>query len=308
MGMFDQTARQACKLDGPPFFAWLLRQCDPPPALVFERWDDTRRLALPGDADRTDDVVAVLCRPDAPEQRTWMIVEVETEPKRLIFHRLGGYALLLSAEVSQAPSPVDEPPVATALLNLTGQPQRTGLRLMLPGTPFGLTVAPLVVNLRQIQAAVTLAEMVAGQTGLCLLPWIPLMAGGGDPAVIEEWKRVALTEPDVQRRLMYRDWALVFAELAKELVNWQQALEGWQVQESQVIRGWIDRGKQEGRVENARAVLLDLVRLRLEDPVPEAVRLAVEGTNDEGTLTRWIQAVALANTLAEFTAAMRQQP
>jgi len=43
MGMFDQTARQTCKLDGPSFVAWLLRLSPSPPPLVFERWDDTRR-------------------------------------------------------------------------------------------------------------------------------------------------------------------------------------------------------------------------------------------------------------------------
>src|SRR6266404_3678243 len=107
MGMFDQTARQACKLDGGPFFAWLLRRFEPTPPLVFERWDDTRRQPLPGGPDRTDDVVAVLHHPDAPEQRTWMIVEAETEPERFIFHRLGTYGLLLSMELSRPPALVE---------------------------------------------------------------------------------------------------------------------------------------------------------------------------------------------------------
>src|SRR5437870_2615893 len=102
MGMFDQTGRQTCKLDGVPFFAWLLRHCEPPsPPLAFERWDDTRRQSLPGGPDRTDDVVAVLQRTDVPGQQIWMIVEVETEPERLIFHRLGIYGLMLSMELSQ---------------------------------------------------------------------------------------------------------------------------------------------------------------------------------------------------------------
>lgn len=308
MGMFDQTAREACKLDAVPFFDWLWRRFDPPPLLEFERWDDTRRRPQPGGPDRTDDLVAVLRRPDAPEQRTWMIVEAETEPERFIFHRLGMYGLLLSMELSQAPGPVDEPPVGTVLLNLTGQPRTGALRLVVPGTPCGQTVTPLVVNFRGVGAAATLAEMTAGQTGLCLLPWVPLMAGGGEPALIEEWKRLALMEPNVQRRQTYRALALVFAELAKELVNWQQALEGWQMQESQVILGWIQQGEQRGIVKNARAALLELVRLRLQDPVPEAVRLAVEGTNDVNTLNRWFRAAATAGTFAEFTAAMRQEP
>jgi hypothetical protein len=308
MGMFDQTARQACKLDGGPFFAWLLRHCEPPPPLEFEGWDDARRQPLPGGADRTDDVLAVLRRTDVPDQRCWMIVEAETEPERLIFQRLGNYALLLSLELSQASGPADEPPVGMALLNLTGQQRGTALRLVLPGTGCGLTVAPLVLNLRQLDAAATLAEMAAGQTGLCVLPWVPLMAGAGEPARIEEWKRLVLLEPDAERRGKYRELGLVFAELAKELVNWQRALEGWQVQESQVILGWINRGVQRGVVETRRAVLLQVLETRFQAPVPETVRLAVEGTNDPDTLKRWFDAALVAPTLAEFLATMRRQP
>ncbi|MCI0460136.1 MAG: hypothetical protein L0Z62_24555 [Gemmataceae bacterium] len=308
MGMFDQTARQACKLNGGPFFAWLLRRFDPPPPLVFERWDDTRRQPLPGGPDRTDDVVAVLQHTEAAEQRTWLIVEVETEPERFIFHRLGIYGLLLSMELVRGPGPVEEPPVGTVPINLTGQPRRESLRLVIPGTSSGQTVTPLVVNLRQQDAATTLAGIAAGQTGLCLLPWLPLLAGGGEPALIAEWKRVALTEPDPQRRSLYRNLALVLAELARELVNWQQALEGWQMQESQVILGWMKRGEQKAAVETNRARLLDVLRTRLQDPVPEPVRLAIEGTNDPDILTGWFKTALTVSTLDEFLAVMNQKP
>ncbi len=80
------------------------------------------------------------------------------------------------------------------------------------------------------------------------------------------------------------------------------------MQESQVILGWMNRGKQKGIVEARRADLLTLVQILLQDPVPEEVRLAIEGTNDEEILSRWFRAAVTATTLAEFTAAMRQQP
>src|ERR1700722_12873768 len=113
------------------------------------------------------------------------------------------------------------------------------------------------------------------------------MAGGGQPAVIEEWKRLVLMEPSQDKRAMYRWLALVFAELTREQVNWQQALEGWEMLESKVIGGWKREGKLEGIVEKARAVLLDVVRVQLQDPVPETIRLAVEGTNSPEILDRW---------------------
>jgi hypothetical protein len=78
------------------------------------------------------------------------------------------------------------------------------------------------------------------------------------------------------------------------------------MQESQVVLGWIRRGEKIGRMEARRTTLLELVRLRLQDPVPELIQLVVESANDEDTLRRWFRAAATAHTLAEFIAAMRQ--
>jgi hypothetical protein len=101
---------------------------------------------------------------------------------------------------------------------------------------------------------------------------------------------------------------LVFAELSKQLVNWQKGLEGWMMQESQVINGWIRTGEVKGELNKARGDVLRLVRRRLADPVPEDIRLAIEGTNDLDVLTRWFDAATDAETLDKFRAAMRQAP
>src|SRR5436190_23825348 len=86
--------------------------------------------------------------------------------------------------------------------------------------------------------------------------------------------------------------ALVFAELTREQINWHQALENWEMLESKTIAGWRREGELKGIVKNARAVLLEFVRVRLQaDPVPETIRLAVEGTNDptySTAGTRWL--------------------
>ncbi len=303
MGMFDQTARQASKIDGGPFFAWVLRRFDPLPPLAFERWDDTRRLTVPGDPDRTNDLVAVLRRTDDPTKIVYLVVEVESEPERHIFQRVGIYELLLSMEVATGDG--DDPGVGGLVVNLTGQQRPGSLELVIPGTTAGTRVEPVVINLRNEDASATLADIVVGKVGLCLLPWVPMMAGAGDPALIERWKETAAQEPDAHKRVAYRDLALVFAELSRELVNWQRGLEGWEMQESQVIRGWINRGKLEGSVETRRADVLTVVRMRLQDPVPEAIRLAVEGTNDLAMLERWFEAAVQAQTLADLRAAMK---
>jgi hypothetical protein len=305
MGMFDQNARAAAKQDGAAFFAWLLSRYQPPPPLAFERWDDTRRLPLPGGPDRTDDLVAVLRRTDAPGQVVYMIVEVESEPERHLLQRLGIYGLMLSREVSPPPGTEDQPPVGCALVNLTGVRPEGGLALRVAGTPLGLEVKPLVMNLCREDGPRTLTDMAKGRVGLSILPWLPLTAGGGEPALIEQWKQVALREPDAQRRATYRDMALVFAELTRDLVNWQRALEGWEMQESQYIKQWLNEGELKGVVKRGRADLLKLLRAKLHDPVPEEVRLAIEGTNDPDTLDRWYDAALQAGTWPDFRTAMK---
>lgn len=309
MGVYDDTARFTCKLDGPGFFAWLLRHLTPPPPLTFGRWDDARRVNPPGWPERTDDVVAVLQHVSEPSlPSTWVIVESETEPERFIFHRLGVYGLLLSMELARGSVRGEEPTVGIVLLNLAGDVRESRLRVAFPGTDRGFSIEPLVINFRNFNAEMTLAEIDSGQTARCLLPWIPLMAEGGRPDIVARWKQLALRETDLALRGLYRDLVLVFAELCKHQVTWYQALEEWNMIESPLIRSWFDRGHQKGVVEKARADLLDAIRLRLADPVPDDIRLAIEGTNDEVTLQGWFRSSLTCGTLADFQDKMRREP
>jgi hypothetical protein len=43
----------------------------------------------------------------------------------------------------------------------------------------------------------------------------------------------------------------------------------------------------------------------LQDPAPETIRLAVEGTNDPDVLARWYDAALAAQTLQNLLAVMR---
>jgi hypothetical protein len=92
--------------------------------------------------------------------------------------------------------------------------------------------------------------------------------------------------------------------VSKELVNGQQGLEGQEMLESQVINGWMERGRIQGMVNAGRANLLKVLRAYLPEPVPESVRLAIEGTNDPDTLDRWLDAALEVQNWAEFRAAM----
>jgi hypothetical protein len=83
-------------------------------------------------------------------------------------------------------------------------------------------------------------------------------------------------------------------------------LEGGHVKESQLILGWIEKGRREGELRIQRTYLQQAVRARLADPVPENVRAAIEGTSDMSILDRWFDAALVVSTLEELRAAMKQ--
>jgi hypothetical protein len=196
------------------------------------------------------------------------------------------------------------PPCVVSVVSFLAAGSRKGGPLILTRSAShpGVLVKPIEVSLGNESAADTLALIEAGEVALCVLPWVVLMRGGGESELIERWKGLAGREPDVERRAAYRAFALVFAELIPELVNWQHGLEGWEVRESQYLKSFEDRGE----VKRARADLLRVLRSRLGTPAPEPIRLAIEGTNDLGILDRWFDAALAATSWDEFQALMKQ--
>jgi hypothetical protein len=76
MGVFDQAARYAARLDPPGLFAWLASAMR---GLRFAGRLDTRSVPFPGGADRTGDTVARL--EGDGEGPLWAVaVEFQTEP------------------------------------------------------------------------------------------------------------------------------------------------------------------------------------------------------------------------------------
>jgi hypothetical protein len=299
MATFDETARQACKVDGDGLTLWLDRFADESLAADFATWDDTRRTSWPGGPERTDDVVCVLRR-RADGRPAHLVVEVETEPRPDGLARLGIYQLLLAIEVRGVLE--DGPPVYGAIIRLTGTRKRGPLQLTRSASDPGVLVKPVEVCLADLSAAETLALIETGEVRLCVLPWVVLIRGGGEPQNIDRWKLLASGETDPEKRAAYRFFALTFAELIPELVNWQRQLEGWEVRETQLSKTIEARGE----VKRARADVLVVLRSRLGGPVPEPIRLAIEGTNDLAVLDRWLAAALAAASWADFEAAIRQ--
>ncbi len=304
MGQFDQTARPLAKMDGSAFFAWAFGCCDPPPRLTFVAWDDTRRLVSPGEPDRTNDLVALLRDEDHPTRQTWFVVEIQDEPERGIVYRSGQYELLLAKEVNPACHP-DGPAVGSLVLNLTGT--QNPARLEWAWGPFGTRLAPFIVDVASQDAGVTLTRIENGEVGLTILPFLALMQDGGTRDFIERWKLVVECEAFESRRVELKEAAIVFAELTRYQADWIRATEGWMARESTYIKGWERVGEERGELRTMRANLLKVVQ-HLENPVPESIRLAIEGTNDMATLERWFDAAIQVETIADLRQRMNLEP
>jgi hypothetical protein len=303
MATFDAAARQACKVSGTGLLVWLDRFAEESMAADFAGWDDTRRTSWPGGPERTDDVVCLLRR-RADGKPAHLIVEVETEPRPDGLARLGIYELLLAIEVRGVLP--GGPPVYGAILRLTGNKTDGALVLTKSASHPGVLVDPIEIWLADESATDTLAQIESGDLPLSALPWVVLMRGGGDPAAIERWKQLVGREPDVEKRSAFRHFALEFAELVPELVNWQRHLEGWEVRESQYSKSIEARGEHKGEVKRARTDVLQGLRLKFGSPVPEPIRLAIEGTNDLARLDHWFQALFTVSSWAEFQALLQQ--
>jgi hypothetical protein len=303
MATYDEAGRQGCKESGAHLLPWLDGFAKEPMAADFARWDDSRRTSWPGGPERTDDVVCVLRR-RADGKPAHLIVEVATEPKADDVARLGIYQLLLAMEVG-AVLPKG-PPVYGAILHLTGSKKDGPLMLTRSATAPGVLVEAIEVWLADVSAEEMLTLVELDKLPPCVLLWVVLMRGAGAPKLIERWKKAVEDKLGADKWGLYRSFALTFAELIPELVNWQNALEDWKMRESPYLKSFEDKGKQQGHLEQARTFLLEGLRLKLKSDVPEPIRLAVEGTTAIDTLERWFKVVFEVESWDDFQKRMKQ--
>jgi hypothetical protein len=224
-----------------------------------------------------------------------------------MLHRLLDYLARLNLELQGAAESRGVYSVAGALLNLTGPEQPDMVDMRPPGMEgYGLWARVVLRTMRLENATDTLAAIAAGGLERCILPWIPLMHGGDAPGIMEQWKQVAVTEPDRLLRGRCGVLALLFADLARRLAEWKRALEGWNMGESQVANAWRAEGRAEGELAASRAHLLRVLELRFGTSIPNDLRAALQGESDLTELARCLDAAVTANALAEFRAAVQR--
>ncbi len=289
---FDQACRYAAKMDAVGFLCWLLGET--PEELRFRTWLDTRTLPFPGDPERTCDTVAWLG--DADPGVEWALpLEFSLTPDGELFGRLLVYLGQLWLEKRPTDARGERFRVGAVVVNLTGRGQTSrDMALRRTGVRTALGVAEC--SMAEVDAATVLAGITGGAGARCLLSWIPLMHGGAEAAIIQQWLHLARQEPDSRRRGDYGGLAIVFAEAAGCREVWKEALKGWNVVESQQVLEWIAEGEAKGEA-NA---LLRLLERKFPPGAPAEVVAAVRATTDLEQLRRWFDMALAAASLVAF--------
>jgi hypothetical protein len=298
MHEFDKAARYMAKQDPPNFFRWLWWHAATP--LRFHSWLDARRLALPVEGDLTCDTVGAFHLAGQAELSHALIVEFMAESRSNTLDRLLAYVVRARTEPAAAKGQVLPPQLGGVVINLTGPAQARAVQVAFPGVAecdWGFSI--LQRTLREEAAGDTLADIAAGRTTRWLLPWIPLMNGGAEMSIMEQWQQVASTEPDAQVRSTLGAFALLFADLARRGDLWEQALEGWDMQTSQVVDRWHEKGRIEGQLEARRDDLVALLEKRF-GPLPKELLQRIQAQADAALLKAALQQVLDIDSLDEL--------
>ena len=183
--------------------------------------------------------------------------------------------------------------VGAAVVNLTGRGQ-CSKAMIWPRAKLKTELLVAEYNLEHEPAAVLLDGVESGAWPRTLLPFVALMQGGNEAAIISRWKALTDGEPDFRRRSDYAAIALLFADRAKRKTVWSDKLTGWNVTESPFINEFI--------VEARMSALLEVLSDKFKK-LPKKIENTIKKTKDVDELRKWMSAAAKANSLEEFRAA-----
>ncbi len=300
MNDYDKASRHAARLLDPAgFIRWLMGDLFAA-AWRWVDWLDTQSIPFPGEPDRRCDTVAAFDRAAGDAPPLALVVEFMTEPRRLILERLVEYEMRVRHEIPyQRSDPAVLYTVAGVVVNLTGE-NMMGEWSMAPadGDGLGLWTKARVCNLNALYARAVLTDIESGRTPSCILPWVSLMRGGDAPDTVVEWKRLADTEPDLEKKRKYAALALVFAGKTGCEPVWQKELEGWNVERSPITLEW----EAHEKLRTKREDLLMILRERFNQEVPPEIVQAVDAQDDLATLERWLKQAIHIGSLDEMRA------
>ena len=293
---FDKACRSLAKLEPPAVLGYLLSLGDAD--FDFVRWLDARRVAFPGQPDRTCDTVAHI--ENLGENRVpWAIViEFMIDPDTLMFGRLFGYMGQLWIEEKPSTERGDRFELGAVVVNLRGKGNASRHHVW-PKAEMETHLRVREINISTISAADTLEQIAQGKQPRIILPWIPLMQGGHESGIIERWKELASTEPLSQRRAEFGALALVFAEAADCSDAWEIALKEWNMIESKVVKGWQDQVRRDGRHESRVEDLIYILQEKFGS-LPTEIPSHLQKIDDSNVLRQLFQKAVHVSNLDEF--------
>jgi hypothetical protein len=220
-------------------------------------------------------------------------IEVERDWRPEIPRRVFEYA---SAAVVATELPVSS---VVVLLRPGGHPPSGTGVYRIPGIVgdafvFCYHVVPLwQLDARQMQA----------QLGLAGAPFCVAMRGA-DEELVRSFAREVRTDPGLSQRdretttqLLYLVTAVMLgSETAKRIFHMESIIQDPNVQE--LIREWEDKGRVEGRAEEARALLYKVLALR-SLPVTPDVRARIDAEPDVTRLEAWLEAAVIAGGIGD---------
>ncbi len=272
MNDYDKAGRYLVKRDPAGFFRWLLAD----PRLSFQTWIDARRLALPDQSDLTNDLVAVLRNDEAVEG---ICLELEAEARADVLTRLLEYLGRLWTEPGGRGS-FSVSCVSGVVLDLTGRSRAREFCLrsaIAQGCRLELVI--LRRHLVDENGANLITDVARGNTSPWLLPWVPLMRGGDESAIISNWLREARRLSDQRDRADLGSLTLLFATLAGCRPAWNHGLRG--------LRGWnmktspfLDEIRAEGRAEGIRDLVYRQGRQKFGKAPTRKQQKALEAITD----------------------------
>jgi hypothetical protein len=96
--------------------------------------------------------------------------------------------------------------------------------------------------------------------------------------------------------------------LANRWLIWRDALEGWNVRQSQQVLEWQaearKEGLREGELTGQRTALLRTLRVRFKRKVPARISAAIADLNDLDELAKWLDAALTADSWEAFRTAV----
>jgi len=293
MSDFDQAARYAVRHlgDDAGFFRWVFGARF---ALAwrYRTWLDTQAVPFPGEPDRRCDTVAGFDRSAGDQPPLAAIIEFMSRTRTVTLRRLAQYGLQVQQDCPHQTNPRVEVSFIAAVLNLTGGEQADELVVAPPDTGnLALRGRFKVLTLSTRSAANLLRQVRSRAISPVVLVWAPLMAGADTADFVRRWLQTVeqLAGQSIQGNLVAL--AKILSELAGRRELWTQGLEGFQVERSQVVMEWEQRGVQRGQREGLSRGLIAALKAHYRSEVPENLRRTLEAEQDQSRLLAWLTEV-----------------